>query len=291
MSLGSWLTRHIARFLTRPRGFYEQRGVCDLPSLAGAIRKGDVLLVEGDQRVSDVIKLLTRSSWSHAALYIGDELLRGDPETREWALRTYGDDARQMLVEAIFDGVVASPLRKYVDYNLRLCRPRRLRPEDARRIVARAIAAIGWCYDLRNVLDLALHLLAATLLPRRLGLQMLRFGSRVPTQVICTSLLGRLFHEVSFPVLPSGTGLTDRARAGPAPALLRLLGKMPARTRAVWRRRDPTLLTPRDFDLSPYFEIVRIATLRGRELDYREIEWVEELPEAAPPLPRGFRPE
>lgn len=289
MNPRAWLTDRITRFLTRPRRYYEQRGSCDLASLERVIRKCDVLLVEGDQRVSDVIKLLTRSSWSHAALYIGDELLRGDPETRERALRTFGEDARHMLVEAVFDGVVASPLRKYIDYNSRLCRPRRLRSDDAGRIVERAIAAIGWRYDLRNVLDLALHLVAATLLPQRLGAKMLRFGSRVPTEVICTSLLGRLFHEVSFPVLPGEALAPVAVRSSELPGLVQLLRGRSARPRAVRRRRHPTLLTPRDFDLSPYFEVVKVAALQEREFDYREIEWVEEAVQSAPMPLRALR--
>jgi hypothetical protein len=290
MSSRPWLARRIERFLTRPRRYYEWRGGCEPAGLERAIRKCDVLLVEGDQRVSDVIKILTRSSWSHAALYVGDELLRGDAETRERALRNFGDDAHHMLVEAVFDGVVASPLRKYVDYNVRLCRPRRLRPGDAQRIVQRAIAAIGWRYDLRNVLDLALHLAVATLLPQRLGQRMLRFGSRIPTEVICTSLLGRLFHEVGFPVLPGEVLAAAAAPARERGALARLLPDRSQRPRAVIRRRDPTRLTPRDFDLSPFFEIVRIAAQPGRELDYREVEWVEETLAGEPRKAGARRP-
>jgi len=34
----------------------------------------DVMLVEGNQRVSTAIKYLTQSTWSHAVIYIGDAL-------------------------------------------------------------------------------------------------------------------------------------------------------------------------------------------------------------------------
>ena len=59
--------------MSEPLGHYDLRAPNDLDQLKATIRKGDVLLVEGDQRVSAVIKYLTRSSWSHAVLYIGDE--------------------------------------------------------------------------------------------------------------------------------------------------------------------------------------------------------------------------
>ncbi len=42
--------------------------------IAATLRKGDVLLVEGTSRFSSAIKYLTQSTWSHAALYIGDHL-------------------------------------------------------------------------------------------------------------------------------------------------------------------------------------------------------------------------
>jgi hypothetical protein len=58
----------------------------------------------------------------------------------------------------------------------------------------------------------------------------------------------------------------------------------------VIRRRDPTRLTPRDFDLSPFFEIVRIAAQPGRELDYREVEWVEETLAGEPRKAGARRP-
>ena len=76
MGLGDWMLHALSDFLQKPIGHYEQRGYNDFERLKEVSRKGDVLLVEGDQRVSAIIKLLTHSSWSHAALYIGDELLQ-----------------------------------------------------------------------------------------------------------------------------------------------------------------------------------------------------------------------
>ena len=48
---------------------------------------------------------------------------------------------------------------------------------------------------------------------------------------------------------------------------------------------DPLLVTPRDFDLSPYFEVVKFSR---REFDYKKIKWaaagvaVELAPHAEP---------
>lgn len=49
--LRAWLTRRVTHFLSQPIGHYEQHYRTDVAQLKRHIRKGDVLLVEGDQRV------------------------------------------------------------------------------------------------------------------------------------------------------------------------------------------------------------------------------------------------
>ena len=278
--LRGWLTDRLARYMSEPVGHYDLRAPNDFDRLKATIRKGDVLLVEGDQRVSAVIKYLTRSSWSHAVLYIGDELLRRDDELKRRSRETFGDAAEHLIVEALFDGVVASSLAKYIDFNVRLCRPHRLRSDHLKIVLDDAVAAIGWRYDLRNILDLAVHLIFVTLLPRRHREEVLRFGSGASSRVICTSLLGQLFHKVGFPVLPSVTypeesGVEEtRIRRRPWSLIAyrrRRLGS------GLYRRRHPTLLTPRDFDLSPYFQIVKFNRISARNFDYSQIEWEPEV--------------
>jgi hypothetical protein len=281
----AWLTARVARYMSEPMGYYDLRAPNDLDQLKATIRKGDVLLVEGDQRVSAVIKYLTRSSWSHAVLYVGDELLRRGGDLKRYARETFGDASDHLIVEALFDGVVAAPLAKYIDYNVRLCRPHRLRSDHLKIILDEAVKAIGWRYDLRNILELAFHLVYVSLLPGRHRQKALRFGSGASSQVICTSLLGQLFHKVGFPVLPSisyseGLAVAEtRVRRRPWSWLAR-------RRRAVravrFRRRHPTELTPRDFDLSPYFEIVKFSLVQERRFDYSQIEWEPELEPVKP---------
>src|SRR5215470_1915412 len=107
------------RLLTKPLRSYEQRVPNNLHQLKKALRKGDVVLVEGDQRISQVIRYLTQSSWSHAALYVGDELLKPAYGRSAALTKAFGDDARFLLVEAVDgEGVAISPLRKYEKYNI-----------------------------------------------------------------------------------------------------------------------------------------------------------------------------
>jgi len=276
----SWLTQRITQYMSEPASHYDLRGRNDFDQLKSTIRKGDVLLVEGDQRVSAVIKYLTQSSWSHAVLYIGDELLRRDDEMKQRAIEAFGDAAEHLIVEALFDGVVASPLVKYIDFNVRLCRPHRLRDEHRKIILDDSVAAIGWRYDLRNVVDLAVHLIFVSLLPGRHHKErLLRLGSGASSQVICTSLLGQLFHKVGFPVLPS-VSYPEAQEPGRSPmrrwpwSILRRRSR--SRYAGLYRRRHPTLLTPRDFDLSPYFEVLKFNVIPERSFDYSRIEWARD---------------
>ncbi len=275
-----WLTARLTHFLNQPVGHYEQHHPNDLERLQRHIRKGDVLLVEGHQRVSALIKYLTHSSWSHAGLYVGDELvLRGGP-LRALAIEHFGEEAENLVVEALMDGVVASPLSKYVDHNVRICRPHRLRPVHLERVIDDAVASIGLRYDLRNVVELALYLAGIALVPVRYRRRALRFGGR-SGQVMCTSLLGRIFQQVGFPVLPQISHPTAPGESVPQRRpLFGILSRRRDPYPAIYRRRSPTLLMPRDFDLSPFFEIVKFNVMSERGFDYERIEWAEDETEA-----------
>jgi hypothetical protein len=61
----------IARYLQEPISGYGPFTRSDPDALRASLRPGDVLLVEGNNRISGVIKYLTQSTWSHAALYVG----------------------------------------------------------------------------------------------------------------------------------------------------------------------------------------------------------------------------
>ena len=194
----------VLRLLTKPLKQYVLKIPNDLANLERYIRKGDVVLVEGNERISEVIKYLTQSSWSHAALYVGDEALKRDPALAKRMLDEFGDDAKHLLVEALVDrGVVLTPLSKYRDFNIRICRPYNLARDDVRQVVDEALGNVGNTYDLKNIFDLARYFLPVTLVPRRFRRNALRFGSGQPTYVICSSMIADCFHRVKFPVVPN----------------------------------------------------------------------------------------
>jgi hypothetical protein len=268
-ALADWFVRS----LTRPRKRY-YRFIDNSPEkLKATIAPGDVLLVEGDQRISQAIKYLTMSSWSHSALFIGDALLRRDAATRTEIQRRFGREAKYLIVEALVDkGVVVSPLVKYLDLNIRICRPMGLTPEDRETVLNHVILHIGWKYDRRNFWDLTRYFLPFSMIPPDLREDALHFGSGVETETICSSVIAEAFAKVKFPILPVAV------RRKPQTAWERFRQQLLGRpTRFAYsgllRARHPTLCVPRDFDLSPYCEIVKFNARETAQFDYRRLDW------------------
>jgi hypothetical protein len=234
-----------------------------------------VLLVEGDQRVSQAIKYLTMSSWSHSAIFIGDALLRHNPAKRAEIQKRFGREARYLIVEALVDrGVVVSPVVKYIDLNIRICRPMGLKPDDLQVVLDHVMSRIGWKYDQRNFMDLTRYFLPFQMIPPDLREDALHFGSGVETETICSSLIAEAFAKVKFPILP--VPVRQKPRNAGEKIRQQLLGRPTRRAYSgLLRARHPTLCVPRDFDLSPYFEIVKFNARESAAFDYRDLKWDE----------------
>ena len=280
----SWLLDRMSDWavglLTKPIKSYSLHIPNDIAALKRHIRKGDVILVEGNERISECIKYLTQSSWSHSALYVGDEPIRRNPAMKAPLVAQFGEEANFLLVEAIVEaGVVLSPLTKYRDFNIRVCRPFNLSSVDLADVMDEALRSVGNTYDLRNVIDLARYFLPVSLVPARFRRQALQFGSGEPTRVICSSVIASSFHRVKFPIVANYEHLPTPATPPPLPR--RKL--WPIRSRSTGglqygalRMVSPTLVTPRDFDLSPYFEIIKFNIIEGMRFDYHKILWADD---------------
>jgi hypothetical protein len=251
--------RHLARFLTRPGRAAETVTTSSPEALAAALRPGDVLLVEGVSRVSTAIKYLTQSTWSHSALYIGDALGKPPP----------GAQAPVLIEADLNAGVRAVPLAQYAERHTRICRPVGLSESEARQVIEYAISQLGYQYDLRNLIDLARYLLATPPVPERWRRRLIALGSGDPTRAICSSLIAQAFAVVRYPILPM---ITREARSDAAGAY---------RVREILHIRHHSLYTPRDFDISPYFRIVKPTLEAG--FDFRTLVWSEESVGASQP--------
>jgi hypothetical protein len=279
----SWFLAKLSGFavniLTKPLREYELHIPNDLAALRRHVRKGDVILIEGNERISECIKYLTQSSWSHAVLFVGDEPLRRNPQAREMYLEKFGEDAEWLIVEALVDeGVTLSPLSKYRDFNIRLCRPYNLSSDDLNEVLDEALRSVGSTYDIKNIVDLARYFLPVSLVPRRLRRQALQFGSGEPTRVICSSLIASCFQRVRFPIIPRFEELPEETPKLRRLRIWPLTLRSGGRDYGVLRQVSPTLVTPRDFDLSPYFEIVKFNIIESMRFDYHKIRWAEDVP-------------
>jgi hypothetical protein len=277
-ALGRLLTRALIRFLTKPTKQYQIKFPVDMARLKRHICKGDVVLVEGNERISEIIKYLTQSSWSHAALYVGDEPLRRDIDRGRKLVELYGAEAQHMLLEALpEDGVVLAPLIKYQSFNIRVCRPYNLARRDLERLLERALSEVGHQYDLKNILDLARYFFPFTVLPRRWQREAFNFGSGEPTRVMCSSMIAALFSAIKFPVIPrvEAVNAPRDGRRSLGNSLRRFLGRAPAHDSWLFRPTPPALVSPRDFDLSPYFEVVKFNIIEEMKFDYRRIAWAD----------------
>ncbi|WP_370205869.1 YiiX/YebB-like N1pC/P60 family cysteine hydrolase [Pararhodobacter marinus] len=238
--LGHW----IGRFLERDQPETQPVVAQDHAALTATIRVGDVLLVEGRAKVSTAIKYLTQSTWSHAAICVQD--------------LSSGSGAVELVEVTMHEGAHRVPLSKYASYNTRLCRAAGL-SEDERAAVARyMVDRIGLQYDMRNIVDLMRYFIPTPPVPVRWRRPLLSLGAGDPTRAICSSLAAQAFQSVGYPILPEIEML--RAPSG-----------RPLRT--VWYARDSSFIVPRDFDLSPYFAVVKPTIYRG--FDHARIPWAE----------------
>ena len=229
---------------------------CDFDRLRFELRPADVVLVEGRSRISDVIKLVTQSPWTHAALYIGRLYDIKDPDLQDRVCFFHRSEPdQQMLIEAqLGRGTIVTPLSKYRHEQLRICRPSGLAPHDGERVIAHCIRRLGSDYDTRQLVDLARFLFPWSVLPRRWRSSLFEHNAGSPTRSVCSCLIAEAFDQVDFPILP----FIDRASDGS----LRFF------------RRNPRLFAPRDFDYSPYFDIIKYPLLGLKELAvYRRLPW------------------
>jgi hypothetical protein len=239
---------------------YEPYTPSDPETLSRTLQPGDILLVEGNQNISAAIKYLTQSTWSHAAFFVGDDRAPGNEDMAPLE--------RPQLIEVnLGEGCVAVPLSKYQSYNTRICRPVGLTATDRQQVVNFMRSHLGTKYDLKHIFDLLRYFLPTPPVPVRFRRRMIAFGSGDPTRAICSTLIAQAFHSIRYPILPEishepgeGKGQSIAASSFSRAEILHI--------------RHHSLFTPRDFDLSPYFEVVKPTLAYG--FDYRKLKWAKD---------------
>jgi hypothetical protein len=231
----------------------------DFNRLKYEIRPGDVLLIEGRSRISRIIARITQSPWTHAALYIG-RLTDFEDEEIEKTIKQHIDtkEKTRLVIEDLLDrGTVVNQLSLYKQHHIRICRPIGITPMDLQLVLNYAIRSLGQPYNVRQLLDLARFLLPWTILPKNWGSTLFHTSSGEPESGVCSTLIARAFSSVQFPILP--------------------YIKPDEETGMEVFQRNPYLFTPKDFDYSPYFEIIKYPLFNPDEPlpYYRRLPWTK----------------
>ena len=221
------------------------------------IKPGDVILVEGRSRVSEVIKNITQSRWSHAALYIGRIHEIEDPLCRQ-RVKEYFDsqpDVQLIIESELGKGTIVRPLATYDRDHLRICRPRDLTFTDAQKVINYSISKLGTDYDVRQIFDLLRFLFPWLIMPRKWRSSLFTSSAGKTTKTVCSTMIAEAFASIQYPILP--------------------LVKRSENHEVKIYRRNPKLCTPSDFDYSPYFDIIKYPFMNfaHSQPHYRLLPW------------------
>lgn len=264
--LTGWLGERLSRYLSQTHHTHSLAAPTDPARLMACLQPGDVVLVEGQSRISVAIKYLTQSTWSHAALYVGQASTQTDAQGQ----------ARCFLEADLRDGVRLVSVREFAGLHCRVCRPVGLNQDEIGALIAHAMARLGHQYDLKNVIDLARYLLPTPPLPLRWRRRMLALGSGDPTRAICSTLIAQAFQAVQYPILPIIENVPSKDPMCP--------GCMDE----ILHVRHHSLYAPRDFDVSPYFAVIKPTLQAG--FNHRALAWHEDAGEAGSPGDSGKAP-
>ncbi len=248
------LTKKIIDWITEERPNTDFP-LCDFERIRYELRPSDVLLIEGRSRISEVIKQITQSTWSHACLYIGRVHDIDDPILRERLTEHFqGDMNVQLVIEGYLGkGTIVSPLDNYCGDHIRICRPRGLSRHDAQQVIGFGINKLGTDYDIRQLFDMARFIVPWSILPRRWRSTLFEYHVGDATKVVCSSMIAEAFGSIDFPILP--------------------VVKQHEESGVELFVRNPKLFTPSDFDYSPYFDIIKYPFIAFSDSPYRHLPW------------------
>ena len=108
--------------------------------------------------------------------------------------------------------------------------------------------------------------------PRRFRRRMLALGSGDPTRAICSTLIAEAYQSIRYPVLPMIETLQESGTA-----------------REILHIKHYSLFAPRDFDVSPYFQVVKPTIEYG--FDYKALQWAGPAPTGRNPIVEGVAPD
>ena len=220
------------------------------------LRPGDVLLVEGRSKVAEIIKSITQSMWTHSFFYIGRLHDIDDPMLRDHIQKyRHCSPDEQLIIEAkLGEGIMVSSIEDYDGEHLRICRPRGITRKDSQAVIEYAIKELGKDYNVRQIMDLARFMFPYWFLPKRWRSSLFEHNPGRPTKTVCSTMMAEAFAKVRFPIIP----VIHQDKEGKLTLI----------------RANSKLITPRDFDHSPYFDVIKYPIIDFDELGiYRKLPW------------------
>lgn len=212
---------------------------CNYDHAAQILQPADVILVNGTAPADKRIKAITESQWSQALLYLGRLHDIKDPSLRAMAsdYLPCQSNTQLLLKVDLVHGVHLITLSELQDAQLRICRPSGLTDNEKQSVIRYSLSRLeshkkhAWWPAIR------LLLVPWSLFPRhwRKPIFKLLAGRRLRRAVGGT--VGDSFSFIQFPVLP--------------------LVKQESGGKTKLYRHYPMVFYPSDFDLSPYFDVLK----------------------------------
>ncbi len=258
-ALTEWILLKFYSFLDKVDDTPKRTYLYNFDQFQKKIKPCDVLLVESHTRIGNIIKLISESTWSHAVLYIGRATDIEDPALRSKLLEhtNYSLSDKLIIESVIGKGTIVTSLDSYRENHLRILRPTTLLPADAQKVIAYGINHIGKKYSIRHLIDLARFIFPWGIFPRRWRSSLFQHNALQPTEDTCSSLIAYAFQSVNFPILP----FIEKDEKGYA-----------------FTHRNPRLYTPSDFDLSPFFDVIKYPLFPlSEEISYKDLHWQKEM--------------
>jgi hypothetical protein len=195
----------------------------------------DVVLIRGNLRISHIIQTLTKSPYSHAAFYYG----------------------AGKIIEAEPEGVLLSEIDKYLELDIRLCRPVMLSAKG-KKIVMRHMQDMLKQQPRYDVTNMEKMLFKYWYTKFRPDIKVYIGGNTdFETFYICSGMIAHGFHKAGYPVVPS-LRIEKKAKI----KSLRTLAEYEKMVKLC--RKNYSQIVPGDFDNSPFFASVKFLYLDSK---------------------------
>ena len=134
-----------------------------------------------------------------------------------------------------------------------------------KRIISQLIGKLGMRYDDQNIIAIALMALQSAFRPGSKRTLRACLGNCNDYEVICSGMIAQAFQSVGYPIVPA---LRPHAEGEVFST------KNPYGAGLIMRHY--TQITPKDFDLSPNFEIIKFNIIGTTNFDYNSL-WVDKI--------------